>query len=354
MMGWIIFFTMLAGWVADVLLSRGFTFFFAPAFANWGRSTVYATGRLFLSFVCACVLGLAIVFSLKIPYAGVIMAAAVGLLLLVAFAAQIGWILYLYRTAFFLSVGFYAVIVVAHALVGVLIARPMLGGSASTVVTDFVDRVITPRLRAEVDSTKSELTTAAAARDAVKAKVTDFQNQLDLAQAEQGQLRQEIEAKKNSDIYVLSQIIQVRAHGELRLAAAELAAFLAKFPTSPLDDQARSQLSQVQEQLTVETAQKQQEEINAARVEAQARADLLAHAAKGQVTLSEMRRALIGKTRDQVTDLLGQPSGTASDSWGYRQQMIFDPLTNEKSGLIVNFSEGLVQGVDYYRNGGPQ
>ena len=28
--------------------------------------------------------------------------------------------------------------------------------------------------------------------------------------------------------------------------------------------------------------------------------------------------------------------------------MIYDPLKAEKTGLVVNFSEGVVQGVDYY------
>ena len=96
-------------------------------------------------------------------------------------------------------------------------------------------------------------------------------------------------------------------------------------------------------------AQKNQEEADAARVAAQARADLLARAAKGEVTLSEMRQALIGKTRAQVSGLLGQPSETGSDSWGYRQQMILNPLTNEKTGLMVYFTEGAVQSVDYNR-----
>ena len=107
-------------------------------------------------------------------------------------------------------------------------------------------------------------------------------------------------------------------------------------------------------ELVVEETQKKQEEADAARAAAQARADLLARAGKGEVTLSEMRQALIGKTRAQVSDLLGQPSETASDSWGYRQQMILNPLTNEKHGLTVYFNEGIVQSVDYDMNGGTQ
>jgi hypothetical protein len=165
-------------------------------------------------------------------------------------------------------------------------------------------------------------------------------------------LSKEIEEKKNSDIYVFSQIVQARARGELDSARDQLTAFPAKFPSSSLIALAQAQLAQVNDQMVVEEAQKKQEEADAARAAAQAQADLLARAAKGEVTLSEMRQALIGKTREQVGNLLGPPSDTASDSWGYRQQMILNPLTNEKYGLMVYFTEGIVQGVDYNRNGG--
>jgi hypothetical protein len=352
MTGWVIVFTMLAGWAIDLLMSRGFAFFFAPAFADWKRAAIYATGRLFLSFVYTCLMGFAIVFSLGLAHAGLVVMLSLILLLAVAFAAQLVWILYLYRTAFSVSVAFYLAIIVVHTVVGFLIAKPVIGLQASGVATDFVDRAITPRMEAETESTKSELAAADSARNATKAKVADLQNQIAQAQTEEEQLSQEIKEKKNSDIYVFSQIVQARAGGDLDLARDQLTAFLAKFPSSSLITLAQAQLAQVNDQIVAEETQKKQEEADAARTAAQAQADLLARAAKGEVTLSEMRQALIGKTREQVSDLLGPPSATASDSWGYRQQMIVNPLTNEKTGLTVYFTEGIVLSVDYNRNGG--
>jgi hypothetical protein len=352
MTGWVIAFTMLAGWGVDVLMSRGFAFFFAPAFAEWKRAAIYATGRLFLSFVYTCLMGFAIVFSLGLAHAGIAVTLSLLLLLVVAFAAQLVWILYLYRTAFPVSVAFYLAIIVVHTVVGFLIAKPVIGLQASSVATDFVDRVITPRMQAETESTKGELAAADSARNAAKAKVADLQNQIAQAQTEQQQLGTEIEEKKNSDIYVFSQIVQAHARGELDSARDQLTAFLAKFPSSSLIALAQAQRAQVNSQIVTEEAQKKQEEADAARAAEQAQADLLARAAKGEVTLSEMRQALIGKTREQVGNLLGPPSATASDSWGYRQQMIVNPLTNEKFGLTVYFTEGTVLSVDYNRNGG--
>jgi DNA-binding transcriptional regulator YdaS (Cro superfamily) len=354
MTGWIILFTMLTGWAIDVLMSRGFAFLFAPAFAELKRAIIYATGRLFLSFVYTCLIGLAVVFSLRLSHPGIVTMLVVILLLVVALAAQIVWILYLYRTDFFISAAFYVAILVVHGVVGFLIARPIISLQASSVATDFVDRAITPRLQAEAQSTKRELAAVESARNVTKAKMADLQNQIAQAQTDQEQLRKEIEAKKNSDIYVFGQIVQARARGELDSARAKTIAFLAKFPTSTLYNSARAQLVQVNERLAVAETQKRQEEADAARAAAQARADLLARAGKGEVTLSEMRQALIGKTRAEVSNLLGQPSETASDSWGYHQQMILNPLTNERYGLTVYFTQGAVQSVDYNRNGGSQ
>jgi len=354
MMGWIIFFTMAAGWVIDVLMSRGYAFLFAPAFAEMKRAVIYATGRLFLSFVYTCLTGLAIVFSLSLSHPGIVMALLVVLLLVVALAAQIVWILYLFRTNFPVSAAFYFAVIVVHVIVGFLIAKPIMGLQASGVATDFVDRAITPKLQAEAQSTKQELAAVESARDATRAKIADLQNQIAQARTEQEQLRKEIEEKKNSDIYVFGQIIRARARGEIDSARDQFTAFPAKFPSSSLNALARAQLAQVSNQLAVDEAQKQQEQADAARAAAEARADLLARAGKGEVTLSEMRQVLLGKTRAQVSDLLGLPSETASDSWGYRQRMILNPLTNEKYGLMVYFIEGAVQSVDYNRNGGSQ
>jgi hypothetical protein len=71
------------------------------------------------------------------------------------------------------------------------------------------------------------------------------------------------------------------------------------------------------------------------------------------VTLSEMRDALIGKSRAEVTALFGAPTETGANRWGYGQRMIFNPLDDSHLGLTVVFSDGFVQGVDYYYGSAP-
>ena len=353
MMGWVVLVTMLVGWVIDVVMSRGFAFFFAPAYAEWKRSVIYATGELFLSFVYACLMGLVVVFCLRLEHAFVVIGVILFVLMIVALAAQVVWVLYLYRTPFVLSTAFYIVIVLVQGITGTLLAGPLFGTHAPAQITAFVDAAITPKLRAEVDATRRDLAAAKSARDAVQAHTNDLKNQFAQAQAEKTRLGQEIEEKKNSDIYVFAQIMKVRAGGDLAAARDQLAAFPSKFPASPLLVLARGQLADINAQMASEVAQQKQAQADAERATAAARADLLARAAKGQVTLSEMRTAVIGKSRADVKNLLGAPGETGGDTWTYYQQMIVNPLTNEKSGLVVNFSEGVVQGVDYSHTSPP-
>jgi hypothetical protein len=350
--GWLALATMLIGWIVDVLLSKAYAHLFAPAFSDFKRSLIYASGALFLSFVYALLIGLIVVFCLGLPHAVLIIGIAMILLLFLAFAAQVVWILYLYRTEVPISTAFYLAIVVAHFILAILISGPLIGLQASSVTINFVDRVITPKMAALVETKKKELDTAATARDAVRSQVDEVKNRIAQAQIDQDTLQKEIEARKNSDQYIYSQIGKSRAQGDLISARDQYTAFLTKFPASPLAASAHTQIEQIGDQLAQQDAQKKQQEADTIREEAQAKADLLARAAKGEATLSEMRQALIGKTRDQVSSLLGLPSVTASDQWDYHKMMIVNPLTNEKTGLTVYFDEGSVQGVDYNRDGG--
>jgi hypothetical protein len=350
MMGWVVLVTMLVGWGIDILLSRGFAFFFAPAFAEWKRSIIYATGELFLGFVYACLMGLVVVFCLRLDHALIIIGSLIVILMMVALAAQVVWVLYLYRTPFTLSTAFYLVVIIVQAITGLLIAGPVFGAHAPAEITTFVDAAITPRLRVEVEGAQRDLAAAKTERAGVRAHTSELKSQVAQARTEKEQLGQQIEEKKNSDVYIFAQIIKVRAGGDLTSAREQLTAFPAKFPNSPLLALARSQLADINTQMASDNAEQKQAEADAARATAAGRADLLARAAKGEVTLSEMRQAIIGKSRIDVKSLLGAPSQTQSDTWIYYPLMIINPLTNEKSGLIVNFSEGAVLGVDYNHN----
>ncbi len=255
----------------------------------------------------------------------------------------------MFRTPFGISILFFVALFVVHIIASSLISGPVMGSRASPEITNFVDSVITPRLQADAKATREQLVTVTGGGQSAQAKVTETQEEIAQAESQQANLAKEIAEKKDSDIYTLAQLIKQRARGELESAREGLAAFPGKFPGSPLLAQAREQLEAVNGQIATAQAQHKQEEADQARADAQARADLLARAAKGKVTLSEIRQALIGKSRAQVKDLLGAPSDTGSDQWNYQQRMIVNPLTGEQTGLSVFFNQGAVQSVDYNR-----
>ena len=175
-----------------------------------------------------------------------------------------------------------------------------------------------------------------------------LQNEIKQAKSDQVDLQKQIDAAKTSESYLYSQIVKVRAKGDLTAARDQLTALLAKYPSGPLDRTVRAQLADVNNEIAAQAEQEKEAEAAQARAVAHARAVLLAHTAHGQATLSELRTALIGKSRDEVSALFGKPTETASDRWGYGRHMVLNPLTNEKCGLTIYFSDGLVQSVDYY------
>jgi len=351
MAGWVIFITMVVGWGLDVLMSRGFAFLYAPSLADWKRSIIYATGSLFIGLISGAVMSLLLALLVGTDQSRAMVPPALIVAVLATIVAQVIWILYLFRTRVGPSIVFYLALFVVHGLAGSLIARPLIGSRASPDITNYVDNVITPRLESDAQAKRGQLASLTGGSDTVQAKVNALQEQMAQADSDQQNLAREIEEKKNSDIYNFAAIIKERARGELETAREGLSAFPQKFPASPLVEQARTQLAAVNDQIGVEEAQRQQQEADAAKAAAAARAELLALAAKGQATLTEMRQALVGKSRAQVSDLLGPPSDTASDQWNYRQQMIVNPLTGEQAGLIVYFNEGAVQSVDYLHRG---
>ena len=348
LIGRIVVLTLIAGWAIDVLLSRCFSAFFAPAYAKLKRALLYASIRLAISLVCMLLSGLIIFLTLGPSYLAAVSLILVALLFLLTLGGQIWWVSYLYRMGLIPSAVFYLALISVHSVIAVVISAPILGTGAPQLWLGFEDQNITAKLRNEISAAKHELTDVSHARDEVKGQVEEVQNRLAQAETRQQDLQKEIEEKKNSETYIFSQIAKVRAKGDLAAARDQLNDFIAKFPNGNLISAARTQQTEVNADMATQEAQRKQAEADAVVAAAQARADLLSRAGKGEVTLSEMRQALMGKTPAQVTELFGPPLETGSNRWGYNRRMILNPLTNEKFGLAVYFAGGTVQSVDYY------
>jgi len=174
MMGWIIFFTMAAGWVIDVLMSRGMRFIRA-GIAEMKRPLFTPPAIIFeLRVHLFDGFGHRLQFELVPPRN--LMALLVVLLLVVALRPRsYGYSIFFERTSRLGSFLFCRYRGACHRRLSDCEAHH--GLQASGVATDFVDRR-SPRIAGRGSVTKQELAAVESARDATRAKIADLQNQI--------------------------------------------------------------------------------------------------------------------------------------------------------------------------------
>ena len=347
-MGKVLLVSFLIGWAIDIFLGRGFAALFSPALATFRPALIYATGRLILNFLLVALFGTAVVSAAGSNHLSSVILVLVVFFVLLGTALQVGWIHFLFRTDVAIAVLFYLTLVVVHGFLTLAVSSSLGTSRASDSETAFMDQTVTPRLQAEVAWERKKLAEVGLGHAEAAKKATRLQDQIDQAQAEEQEIQKQINDAKTSESYLYIQAVKIHAADHLLAARDQLSALLARFPRGSLTGRVRGQLIQINSELASQAAEKKQFAITQTRQAAQALAGLVARIGHGQATLSEIRRALIGKTRAEVSALLGAPSEIASNRWGFGRQMILNPLTNQKSGLAVYFSEGAVQGVDYY------
>jgi hypothetical protein len=350
--GHIMLVTSLVACLLDVLLAWIFSTIAAPAYARVTRALVYATGRLALALALTILLSFA---TLLTAHAGIewLVLLVVGLLAVLAVVIQIFWVIWLYRTSARDAVLFYIVLLLVHLILGAILIPVFFSNLVDGSVAHFVDDAITPQLRLDAITARQDIAGVLARRDAEQTKVAALQAQLAQDKTDEANLHQAIQNGKSLPAFAFSRLVMLRAQGNLIPAATGFAAFIASHPHDPETDAARGQLAEINQEVSVQLAAQRQEQAVTARADAQAQARLLAKANLGQATLSEMRAALLGKTPAQVYAIFGAPSERGANRWGYAKRMVTDPQSSETRGLTVDFSDGLVQGVDYYYGSGP-
>lgn len=343
--------TSLVGCLFDVLLAWGFSTIAAPAYAKITRALIYATGRLGLALVLTLILGFAAILGLNAG-AGWPALLVVVVLTVPAVVIQIFWVGWLYRTSARDSGLFYIVLLLVHLVIGAILVPVFFSGQIDREVARYVDNSITPRLAVEAIKEHQDVADVVAGHEAAQAQAAALQDRLARDKTDEANLRQAIENGKNAPAFLFSRLVLLRAQGHLTEAATGLADFIAQHPHDPELGAARGQLAEINQEVSVQLAAQRQEKAATDRADARARTHLLARAAAGQATLSEMRAALLGKTTAQVYAIFGAPSERGADRWGYARRMIVDPQTSMARGLTIVFADGLVQGVDYYYGAG--
>lgn len=350
--GHLLLVTALAGWLIDIPLSWGFSTIFAPAYAKFTRALVYASGRLTLALLCSVVLTFSALLGIN---AGAALAAflVVAVLSVPAVVLQVCWVSYQYRTRPQPSLLFYCGLLLAHGLVLLILIPTLFSAQVGGAFARVIDQSVVPALQADTRQVQRDASADLSLRDSAQAASTALSQRLAQDQAAERDLENRIAANKDSPAVIFSRLVLQRAQGDLAGAGTNLAEFIRRYPNDPHAGPARGELTAVNQALAEQQRLAQARQAANTAAEAQARAQLLAKLAAGHATLSEVRRALIGKTTGDVAALFGPPTERGADRWGYGRRMVFDPETSESLGLTVVFFEGLVQGVDYYYGVGP-
>ena len=342
---------LIVGWFCDFVAAYILSRVFAPTYALLKQAFIFTTGHLIL-IIFFSIFSMFLFSTIGAAMPWYMFEILIVLLLLIVSVIQTILVSFCYRTAPDVSVKFYAWVFVLHVM-ALALFYPITKARATTMMSSLANKVATPTLEGYVDERMKLLTIASDARDKVKGDISDAQSQFDEANTEQSQLRKQIADMKASELFVFRRIVHLHAEGDLTSARDQLNAFLVSFPAGKMIESAKAQLTQISGELAALDAQKKQAEAAAAQAAAQARADFLARAGRGEVSLSEMHKALQGKTFAEVKELFGLPAVVEAGCWGYKQQMVFNPLTNEKHGLTIYFVQGIVQSVDYFYGTGP-
>ncbi len=349
-MGDIILINMALGWVLDVAIAFGFSSLYAPLYAKPQQAVLFASWRLGLDIV-VFIMGSFVSFGLEQFGGGAFipLGVIIGVFVIIDILVQSFLVANLYGTGAVVSTVFYILLIAVHILVGVIVSGSLIKARVSVMLAQFVDvQSVTEQLVLEGRKMRREREMSDSDRETAKEALTAAQGRLADLNRQEEELRKDIEAKQAAEAYVYGRIIRIRAQGDLATARDQITEFMVKFPNGELIGTAREQLALINQDLANQAARTKQAETDAAAAIANARADLLARADRGEVTLSEMRRALIGKKQSDVTALFGNPTETGPSRWGYSKQMVINLMTGEKSGLAVYFAVGKVQSVDYY------
>ena len=338
----------LLGWGLNIFLARGYSTLFAPSTGGYKPAIVFATGILVLNVFVAALLGAGIARIAGSSQFDWMIFVLFATAIFVAYVFQVAWICYRFQTAIPLSSLFFLTLFVMQTFGLLATSALLLNSPADPTARYFMNEVVAGDMEAQTRSIRMEAARGAASRQQVTDQAQSLQNQIDENDAESNRLAKEIAEARESEPYLYSRIVKLHAQGSLATARDQFAALLNRFPGGSLNSQVEGQLTQVSSEIAAQDQQTSQDRAAHVSERAEARAGLIARARVGRVTLSEARKALLGKTRGEVHDLFGSPSETAANRWGFGHQMIFNPLTNEKSGLAVYFADGLVQSVDYY------
>lgn len=196
-----------------------------------------------------------------------------------------------------------------------------------------------------LDQSQSEVSTFKTKLVSAEKESTRLKSELSSASSRVNELIAEVDRLKNQDSYEFAEAGRLADSGDLKGALRAYTAFIRDFPSSALIDNATSQVSVIEQRLEAhrrEAAARAERE----RKENEQR-ELAAKLRQGMLTVPQLIPYLRGKTRDQVSDLLGSPNtvGSGGNTLGFYNKAYSSIKRSNDTILKVNFSGGIVYSV---------
>ncbi|MEM1059917.1 MAG: hypothetical protein AAGK14_11770 [Verrucomicrobiota bacterium] len=241
--------------------------------------------------------------------------------------------------------------VLSSILAAVLFA--LIGQSMIGPVFDAVGRQYTAQALPMVEKRVAELEPR---QRELAEEVAQAQARLDELQVKEAEVREELKARQNevaskrqTPQLVYTSIGQLVDQNRNREAIASYAEFAAKFPGHPLAEAAKKQIDALESREAEVVAEREAAQAQAAEAQAKSLEEFKRKLAAAEVSLSDIRTALLGKPREEVIELLGQPDAEQANTLIYTRIEVYDPIRRRNRRIIVNFLDRRVQGVSYIR-----
>lgn len=340
-----------------ILIGVQFLAYFAGAF---GASKIFAPrhATLLNGFIFAAIptvlnlIGVALTLTQNLPLifmgnAIIIIAIIIALIIATMYLYDVGLLTMLLFAVVGNLIAGVVMVIVTNILLASLTSQ-LLGSGVDTLAGVFAKEASpyvaekVAGLQAEQQELKQQVQTEQEKLDGLKTQESD-------AQAEIKQLQAEVASKRQTPQLVYTAIGQLVDQNKIDAAIASYAEFAAKFPGHPLANKAKEQI-EILESLKAENEAERKAKRAALVAEEKRQLEVFRQKlADRQVTLSDIRQAVLGKSRQEVIELLGQADETQANMLIYTDIQVFDPVRNRNRYFIINFLEGRVQGANYIR-----
>lgn len=238
-------------------------------------------------------------------------------------------------------------VVVSNILLASMTAQ-ILGGGMDTLADVYASKA-SPFVAKKMEGLQPKQKELEEQLQAEKDKLEGLKTQETAAQESIKKLQAEVASKRQTPQLVYTAIGQLVDQEKTDSAIASYAEFAAKFPGHPLATKAKEQID-VLESLKAQTEVDRQAARAALVEEEKRQLDIFKkRLADREVTLSDIRKAVLGKSRSEVIELLGPADADQANMLIYTEIEVFDPVRNRQRSFIINFLEGRVQGANYIR-----